>query len=361
MSIQTFAIRLCCWHNLIFFVLLFSCQEKSAEIKIIWTHERATGISVPAQFIHGSSHSLLSVRLSSDTATAILGDLSFHSEEIVFEPLVPFTRGLTYDIFAENKRIGQVTIPMADPSGASALLQIYPTSDTVPENLLKVYFHFSKPMQEGVSARHIFLVHHQDTLPGVFLDLQPELWDTSRTLLTLWLDPGRIKRDLIPNQKMGTPLKQGERYTLVVNSKWKDIDGLSLKKTVEKEFYVTSRDSLSPDPTRWKLELPRPHTRDAFVIRFDQPLDYSLITSSLTIVNDREEKLNGHWKTEKEEKQITFIPLQSWGPGNYTLHVSSRLEDLAGNNLNRPFDVDIRNSMHTGSSETRSLPFFLSP
>ena len=42
---------------------------------------------------------------------------------------------------------------------------------------------------------------------GTFLDLQPELWNAEGTVLTLWLDPGRIKRDLIPNKELGIPLK----------------------------------------------------------------------------------------------------------------------------------------------------------
>ena len=62
--------------------------------------------------------------------------------------------------------------------------------------------HFSQPMQEGVSAEHICLVKgEKDTLKNVFLDLQPELWNHDRTMLTLWLDPGRIKRDLQPNRQ----------------------------------------------------------------------------------------------------------------------------------------------------------------
>ena len=88
-------------------------------------------------------------------------------------------------------------------------MAIYPTQDTVPENLLKIYLQFSKPMREGQALRHIELLkNNRDTLPGVFLDLQPELWNVDRTTLTVWLDPGRIKRDLQPNGPIGKRRKE---------------------------------------------------------------------------------------------------------------------------------------------------------
>ena len=41
------------------------------------------------------------------------------------------------------------------------------------------------------------------------------------------------------------------------------------------------------------------------------------------------------------EKKCRFIPEIAWKPGDYLLVIESRLEDLAGNNLNRPFDRDV--------------------
>ena len=77
----------------------------------------------------------------------------------------------------------------------------------MPENLLKIYLRFSHPMREGQSDKYISLIKNgKDTLPDVFLNLQPELWNEDRTVLTVWLDPGRIKRDLQPNLKLGNPL-----------------------------------------------------------------------------------------------------------------------------------------------------------
>jgi hypothetical protein len=77
-------------------------------------------------------------------------------------------------------------------------------------------------MMESRSAGFIKLVKNgTDTLHDAFLDLQPELWNEDRTVITLWLDPGRIKRDLQPNLKLGAPLQQSEKYRSLFQSNGK--------------------------------------------------------------------------------------------------------------------------------------------
>ena len=36
-----------------------------------------------------------------------------------------------------------------------------------------------------------------------------------------------------------------------------------------------------------------------------------------------------------------FVPRESWRRGTYALHVESTIEDLAGNNIGKPFEVDL--------------------
>jgi hypothetical protein len=57
---------------------------------------------------------------------------------------------------------------------------------------------------------------------------QPNLWNKEATALTHWLDPGRIKRDLQPNQRLGNPLVFGEHCTLVVDRRWKNVAAISM-------------------------------------------------------------------------------------------------------------------------------------
>ena len=56
-------------------------------------------------------------------------------------------------------------------------------------------------------------------------------------------------------------------------------------------------------------------------------------------VEDENKKLiAGHWETSEEEKIVQFVPKESWKKGTYRIIMDSRLEDVAGNNLNNLLD-----------------------
>jgi hypothetical protein len=334
--------------SLIFFIfLLFACREnKSGDVTIIWNNNQAIGISVPKSFFDESPadsvYQLFQVQLESQNPTAILGEHSFEDGKLLFKPLIPFSRGMSYEIIFRNKEIGKIKIPPDEAAKSPTLVAIYPTQDTLPENLLKLYLHFSDPMREGEALRHIALLNKlNDTIPNIFLDLQPELWNKERTTLTVWLDPGRIKRDLIPNQQMGNPLKKNEQYTLSISPEWKSAQGKSLGQIYNRTFIVSARDSISPDPDRWTLTLPTAETPQPLVINIDEPLDYFLLNETIHIVDEHENAVKGSLKISNEESKVEFSPDKPWPAGRYRLRVASYLEDLAGNNLNKVFDRDI--------------------
>ncbi|GAB4038915.1 hypothetical protein GCM10028774_38640 [Spirosoma jeollabukense] len=303
------------------------------------------GISIPNQFTKSipadSLEQRLAVRLA-DQNTAILGNYKRIDDSIIFEPLIPFTRGLRYVLWLKNKRLSEITIPGLSSGDKPALLAIYPSGDSLPDNLLKIYLHFSRPMREGQSQKYVSLVKNKtDTLPGVFLDLQPELWNAERTILTLWLDPGRIKRDLQPNKRLGAPLQRGEQYQLVVSAAWPDQQGATLAKTTTKTFSTVQRDSLSPVPARWRINQPRTGSGQPLDVAFGESLDYNLLTETLHVLDQDRKIVSGKWQLADSEKRGLFIPSEAWKGGLYRLRIESRLEDLAGNNLNRPFDRNI--------------------
>jgi hypothetical protein len=222
--------------------------------------------------------------------------------------------------------------------------------------LLKMYFEFSEPMVEGTSLSHITLMRSDgDTMKGTFLDLDPELWNTDGTVLTLWLDPGRIKRDLIPNKELGAPLKTNERYTLYVDESWQSKHGLSLGQTYSKTFVTKVRDDVSPSPSLWRIDVPSAGTNEPLIVRFESPLDYFLAKNAVTVKASDGSIVAGGIEIDKNETIYRFIPATPWQVGRFVLHVESRLEDLAGNNLNRPFDRDVDGLKHTNHEQQ---PFF---
>lgn len=334
--------------SLFFFVpvLLFSCGSDSPdEIEINWKNEQAVSISIPRKLLStiptDSVASLLAVSLAGNKAS-ILGKIKPEKDALVFIPLVPFTRGLNYEILVRDITIKKITIPSADQKNAPLIVGVYPSSDSLPENLLKFYFQFSASMREGEALTHIELLNDRnEKIPNVFLELQPELWNEGRTALTVWLDPGRIKRELIPNKEMGNPLSEGREYILKVSSDWKNAQGLPLQAAYTKKFRVVSRDSLSPNPQNWNMNLPAAETRDPMTITLNESLDFFLLQETLSVILENGTLLKGSWTISDKESIIQFKPQNFWARGEYKLRIASHLEDLAGNNLNKPFDRDI--------------------
>ena len=50
--------------------------------------------------------------------------------------------------------------------------------------------------------------------------------------------------------------------------------------------------------------------------------------------------LDGQSRVEARETRWVFVPHAPWRAGEYRLVVLSILEDLAGNQIGRPFEVD---------------------
>jgi hypothetical protein len=334
---------------ILFFLAACSGVRESQEtISVIWKDNKAVAINIPRSYLDNvaedSVKNILTVHLKLGTQTpSMLGELTFLENEVRFQPLIPLSRLSTYEIRLKNNPIGDVTIPGVDKSEAPVLVSTFPTQDTLPQNLLKFYFQFSKPMREGHSLQHIYLLRDEgDTARNVFLQLQPELWNQEGTMLTLWLDPGRIKRDLQPNKTMGEPLQKNARYKLVVGNTWADIHGAFLKEDYTRTFYVIEKDSVSPDPDRWIIHIPHHGTREQLQINFFENLYYMLVNEAIGINDSEGKSIKGTTKTDYEESFFTFTPDEPWEQGNHTISVESLLEDLAGNNINRLFDQNIK-------------------
>jgi hypothetical protein len=337
--------RLCVLHGLVFFLLadLQACHSGDTKISLVWKNEQATGITIPKDIVKGAEKDVLKVTLSgAKNKQGIFGDFTTEGNTIVYHPLIPLSPGLSYDIWQRDKLVGTVKVP-PNTGKAPQLLSIYPQQDTVPENLLKFYFHFSKPMRTGEVLQHVYILdHNKDTLHNVFLNLQPELWDTTGTVLTLWLDPGRIKRDLVLNRELGNPLKKAQTYQLIISPDWKDNRGLALGKPYTKHFTAGDRDGEIPDINNWQLSTPKAGTDEPLIIKTAEPLDHYLLEESVSILNAKGKILHTHNVASDKDRTLNITPTTKWQPGKYRLQVKANLEDLAGNNLNRVFDRDIR-------------------
>jgi hypothetical protein len=232
-------------------------------------------------------------------------------------------------------------------------VQVYPSADRLPLNLLKFYIHFSAPMSRGSAYSFIRLLKADGTpveLP--FLELAEELWSPEATRLTLLFDPGRIKRGVKPLEDIGGALELGKHYTLEISPHWRDGRSSPLAAPFRKRFLVTPADRTPIEPTRWRLLPPHVGTREPLTVHFPEPLDHALAQRLLTV-----EQVPGTVVLDNQERRWCFTPKAPWQRRRYFLRASPLLEDLAGNNIGKAFDVDLSRPPAPFRSTPVRLPF----
>lgn len=263
-----------------------------------------------------------------------------------FEPRFPLARGVRYR--AEYRAPGAepvlsfFALPADTAPPSTTVRQVYPSGDELPENLLKFYVHFSAPMSRG----HIYEnIQVRDAAGKVielaFLELDEELWDPTATRLTLLIDPGRIKRGVKPLVDHGPVFEAGRNYSLTIDAACRDAEGRPLRVAFEKRFRIGPADRAPPDHTKWNITPPAAGTRAPLVVAFGESLDHALASRMLHVVRTGGGELDGEVALGAQEREWSFVPGQPWIAGAHQLVIATTIEDLAGNNIGKPFDVDL--------------------
>jgi hypothetical protein len=247
--------------------------------------------------------------------------------------------------------------PHVDATPSARVEHVFPSADALPGNELKLYIYFSTSMSRGEAAQHIHVLDANGTqLTGVFLPGE-ELWDPKIQRLTVIFDPGRIKRGLRSNEKMGPPIAEGKPYTVVIDREWKDARGVPMVEGFRKTFRGGPEDRQPPDPKQWRIASPKAGTSAALLVTFPEPMDYALLQRMIQ-VSDARGRIDGTVTVDRNETQWSFTPRDAWKPGAYRLVVDTAIEDLAGNHIGQPFDVDVFERVTERiTTQTISLPF----
>jgi hypothetical protein len=284
---------------------------------------------------------------------------------LVFHPSYPIAPGVLYRaVFqppggsapVEKKFDG----PHQDRSPSARIEHVYPSGNVLPSNQLRLFIYFSAPMSRGESARYIHVLDENGKVSqatqSAFLPGE-ELWDPNYQRLTMTFDPGRIKRGLTSNQKMGPPIAEGKRYTLVIDREWPDAKGNPLVEGFRKSFRGGPAERNPPDPKQWEVTAPKAGTLNALTVNFPTMMNYPLLQRMLG-VSGAQGRLTGTVSIDRQETRWSFTPHDPWRPGDYQLIVDTAIEDLAGNHVGQPFDIDtFEHVTEHISTKTISLPF----
>lgn len=307
---------------------------------------------------HGRWQQLLSVYAGQGSITAdlnvppMLGEYRVIKDIVRFEPRFPLQRGVTYRAVVRVRGLSDdaqgallsstFSLPLEKREPSTRVAVVYPTADVLPENLLKFYVHFSAPMSRGHIYEHIQLLDDAGNAVELpFLEIDEELWNPAMTQLTLFIDPGRIKRGVKPLEDIGPSLEAGKSFTFVIDSSWRDAEGSPLVAKFEKTFRVTVPDRTPPDPARWKLNAPQAGGRTPLLVEFPEPMDFALAQRLMTVTDAAGHRIEGEVALAEQERQWRFQPGANWQAGKYLLVVQTTIEDLAGNNIGKPFEVDL--------------------
>ena len=299
----------------------------------------------------GDWQRVLAVRVAGAPADqpSVAGKHLLHDRTIRFIPAFPLDPGRRYDVAFDPGPLGAtasaslsatVALPAAAPSPPTFVTQVFPSAEVVPENQLRMYIHFSAPMGRRGGLQHVALLDDREReVEDPFLPLDAEFWNDDRTRYTVFFDPGRQKRGILPNRQLGPSLVAGRRYTLVVRRDWVDGNGNPLRETFTRQFRVGPPDMEPLDPSRWRITAPAEATRDPLIVVFPAPLDHGLLLRAVGVRRDGQ-PVTGEVRVDERETRWTVTPAAPWARGRYELIALSFLEDLAGNRIGRAFEVD---------------------
>jgi len=348
-----------------------------------------TVVGVPSHYLPSRSESsaadwpsILRVTVAQDGDSAsgvadaglppVTGSYRVTGSEIVFTPMFGFDAGLRYravfdgsklpatrDAWKPAPLVAIVGLPKRELSPTTVVDRIYPTSDIVPENQLRLYVHFSAPMGRKGGLDYMRLLDSEGhEVKGAFLPLEAEFWNGDRTRYTVFFDPGRVKRGILPNEQMGRPLLAGRQYSLAISREWRDAEGQPLKDDFRRTFRVGPADEQPLHTSEWRIREPAAGSLDPLIVVFPEPLDQGLLMRALGVETAAGRSVAGDVATGGRETQWAFTPRAPWAENDYRLVALTILEDLAGNRIGRAFEVDQFEQVDRQAEPERiTLPF----
>jgi hypothetical protein len=273
---------------------------------------------------------------------AIAGTHAVEANVLSFQPRFPFVTGLPYLARFDRagvrvERVFEVS-PAAVAPEPPGVLAIHPSGESLPENALRVYVQFSRPMTARGAQPHVHLMDGDgQEVPLAFVPVEDGLWDPQRTRLTLLFHPGRVKRGVAPGARLGPPLSAGHEYRIVVDADITDVAGTAMGQPFVHAFRAVEADRASPRLAEASVAPPRFPT-DAVIVTLPEPLDHALLQRWVWVEDDGGRALAGRVEVSTGETRWSFHPEQPWAPGRYAVRLRAGLEDRAGNRFDRLFD-----------------------
>jgi hypothetical protein len=212
-------------------------------------------------------------------------------------------------------------------------IRISPEANVLPANTLRFYIHFPRPAEAHFDRDQLWLLDDKDqVVPDPFLVLSQELWSPDGRRLTVFMEPGRIKRGLGADPTHEPALVVGRTYHLVITA---------LGQTASHTFRVSSPVLEAVDETRWRVVSPSAGSLDPVVVHLDRVMDAALCEDEIEVLTASGEVAQTSVSLASDGTTAQIIPSHPWNVGEHHLVLSERLEDVCGNRLGEALDHDL--------------------
>lgn len=247
-------------------------------------------------------------------------------------------------------------IAECEPFRTGEEIELYPTAEILPANLLRLYLYLPEPVRDPDALGSIALFDADgQPISNAFLPNRYDLLSPDRKRLTLLLDPGRVKTGLGAHELMGRALARGQSYILKVNWSVWSADCEPDESTLF-PLSIGRADFDPPDPSSWVLTPPRASTVLPLTVHLGSAHDHLSLAFRLRIVDPGGNTVPGTIELAEGETVWRFIPTGEWQKVGYKLIIDPRFEDLAGNRPGGNFESPVGSPELSWSHEIAWTP-----
>jgi hypothetical protein len=222
---------------------------------------------------------------------------------------------------------------------AQTVTSFEPSAPVLPANILRFYITFDRPARGLVHQSNIKLLDSKDMpVNNAFMDFGQELWSPDGKRLTVLFDPGKVKRGVEAPRSELSPLKENERYKVVLGK-------------LQHVFHVGPAVRERIDPASWVISTVSDpaHTVE---IKFDRVMDTALLEDQLHVEDAEGRPVSGIKRVMGGGRGFRFKPFRPLKKGEYQINFDPILEDVAGNRIDEVLD----HSVNDKSGESSGSP-----
>jgi hypothetical protein len=346
-------------------------SSAAGHVRVSGLSSQETGALTSANLSESDWQRILAVRVAGGDASSppVAGRYRVSGAFVEFTPRFTFDPGREYAVTFDPARLPRprsapssslvVSLPKLVREPTTVVTHIWPSAGALPENLLRIYIEFSGPMSRSGGVEFVALLDERGRpIEDPFLPLDIDFWSPDHTRYTVFFDPARIKRGMHSEEPAGRVLVPGRRYTIRINPRWPDEHGVPLAAPFEHSFLVGPADDRPIDVAAWRVEAPSSDGRGPLAVVFPETLDHGLLSRAMGVVRRDGTPVKGSVRIEANETRWLFVPDEPWRAGDYDVIALSILEDVAGNQIGRAFEVDMFERIdRTSQPEQTKLPF----